>query len=126
MEIPEDRKYTRDHEWIKIDGGVATVGITEFAQAELGELVFVDLPSVGKSVKQKDSVCVVESTKAASDVYSPVSGKVESVNGDLSNNPNLVNQEPYSNGWLVKLTDINEAEVGALMTAADYKALINK
>lgn len=126
MEFPGDYKYTKDHEWVLISGDVATVGITEFAQSELGDLVFVDLPKVGAAVKQHGTMCVVESTKAASDVYSPLTGTVASVNEALTADPGLINRTPYSEGWIAKISGISAAEVAGLMSAAEYKALLGK
>lgn len=126
MEFPQDRKYTKDHEWVQIEGDVAVVGITEFAQSELGDLVFVDLPAVGKSVAQRNTLCVVESTKAASDVYSPLTGTVSAVNEALSSDPGLINRTPYSDGWMVKLSGVSQAEIGALMSAEEYRTLLGK
>lgn len=123
--VPSELKYTKDHEWIKVEGSTATVGVTEFAQSELGEIVFVDLPAIGKAVNQGQSFCVLESTKAASDVYAPISGTVKSVNSDLAGDPTKVNGSPYADGWLVKLEGIKEAELGSLMSAEDYKKHIN-
>lgn len=125
MNIPENLKYTKDHEWIKIEGNTATVGITEFAQSELGELVFVDLPAAGKAVKSHATMCVVESTKAASDVYAPLSGSVKAVNAALADNPSLVNSKPYEDGWMVKLENLNQAEVAELLSAAQYRELLS-
>jgi len=124
MSMPNDCHYTKDHEWVKVEGSSAIVGITDFAQSELGELVFVELPSMGKQVKQKDPLCVVESTKAASDVYSPVSGTVSEVNSELTQSPNLVNTEPYTNGWIAKLSNINVADLETLMDAGSYKSYL--
>ena len=124
MNIPVDRKYTKDHEWVLIEGTQATMGITDFAQGELGDVVFVDLPPIGKVVKQKDVVCVVESTKAASDVYAPISGKIASTNAALTEAPETVNQDPYGKGWMAKLTDITVADAESLLTAEQYKILI--
>jgi glycine cleavage system H protein len=126
MEFPGDYKYTKDHEWVLISGDVATVGITEFAQSELGDLVFVDLPKVGAAVKQHGTMCVVESTKAASDVYSPLTGTVASVNDALTADPGLINRTPYSEGWIAKISGVSAAEVAGLMSAAEYKALLGK
>ena len=126
MEIPKDLKYTKDHEWVKLEKGVATVGITEFAQGELGDVVFVDLPAIGKGIKQREPVCVVESTKAASDVYAPISGSVAEVNSKLSNEPELVNKSPYTDGWMVKLKDPSESELKALLTPEEYSKLISQ
>lgn len=122
MELPESLKYTKDHEWLKIDGDSAVVGITEFAQSELGELVFVELPAVGKKVSLGDSLCVVESTKAASDVYAPVTGEVAEVNTELTAQPTLVNEQPYSKGWMVKLKGLQQSDLAGLMSAAEYGA----
>jgi glycine cleavage system H protein len=126
MEFPENYKYTKDHEWVLIAGDVATVGITEFAQSELGDLVFVDLPKVGAAVKQHGTMCVVESTKAASDVYSPLTGTVASVNEALTADPGLINRTPYTEGWIAKISGVSAAEVAGLMSAAEYKALLGK
>lgn len=124
MEFPSNLKYTKDHEWVNVEGDSATVGITEFAQSELGEIVFADLPAVGKAFKQHDTLCVVESTKAASDVYSPIAGIVKETNAKLASNPGLLNSKPYQDGWLVKLEGINKSELTGLMDAAQYKALL--
>lgn len=124
MQFPENLKYTKDHEWVKIDGDIATVGITEFAQKELGDVVFVELPSIGKTVKQKDTFCVVESTKAASDVYSPIGGKVKEVNTALTSAPESINKDSYNTGWMVKLEAVNTADLGGLLTAQQYKSYL--
>ncbi len=124
MDFPSEYKYTKDHEWVLVVGNEATVGITEFAQSELGELVFVDLPSVGQAVEQNGALCVVESTKAASDVYAPISGIVAVVNEALQDEPGLVNTSPYGDGWMVKIRDFSQEEVSALMSADEYKALV--
>jgi glycine cleavage system H protein len=126
MEFPSDLKYTKDHEWVRQEGDVAVVGITEFAQSELGDLVFVDLPKVGKSVTQHGTMCVVESTKAASDVYSPLTGSVAAVNDALAGDPGLINRTPYTEGWIVKLSGISQAELSGLMSADDYRKLLGK
>lgn len=122
---PGDLKYTKDHEWVKIDGSTALVGVTEFAQSELGEIVFVDLPTIGKTVTQGQSFCVLESTKAASDVYAPISGTVKAVNAVLSDEPTKVNGSPYGDGWLVRLENVNQAELSKLLTSDEYKKHIN-
>lgn len=126
MEFPEGYKYTKDHEWVKMDGNVAIVGITAFAQSELGDLVFVDLPTMGKAVTAHGTLCVVESTKAASDVYSPLAGTVIEVNQALADDPGLINRTPYTDGWIVKLSGVSEADVAALMSPEEYKALVGK
>jgi glycine cleavage system H protein len=126
MEFPEGYKYTKEHEWVKMEGDVAVVGITAFAQSELGDLVFVDLPPIGKSVASHGTLCVVESTKAASDVYSPLAGTVQAVNQALVDDPGLINRTPYSDGWIVKLSGVSEADVASLMSPEEYKALLGK
>ena len=125
MEFPGDLRYTKDHEWVRFDNGSATVGITEFAQDELGEIVFVDLPDVGKKLEKGETICVVESTKAASDVYSPLGGTVEETNPALSDSPEQVNSSPYDEGWMVKLSGVAEDEFTGLMSADEYKGLVN-
>lgn len=126
MEFPEGLRYTKDHEWVRLSGDGAVVGITAFAQDELGEIVFVDPPALGASLKQKGVLCVVESTKAASDVYAPISGTVVETNPRLAQEPSLINSDPYGEGWLVKLSGVNESEVAALLSAADYQALVQR
>ena len=126
MEFPNECKYTKDHEWVRVEGDKVIVGITEFAQSELGDLVFVDLPAVGKTVATHGTLCVVESTKAASDVYSPVAGTVAERNDALADDPGLINRTPYSDGWIVKLSGVSEAELAGLMSAEDYKKLLGK
>jgi glycine cleavage system H protein len=116
-------KYTADHEWIRMENGVATVGITPFAQEKLGDLVFVELPDVGKKLDKGSVAATVESVKAASDVYAPVAGDVTAVNDRLAEEPGLVNGEPVGNGWLFKMTPANPAEIDALMDEKAYSAL---
>ena len=122
MNFPSDCRYTKEHEWVKVQNGIATIGITEFAQQELGDIVFVELPANGRKVKQGETFCVVESTKAASDVYSPISGSVKEVNKELSAHPEKLNKDSYNTGWMVKLDGISESELKTLMTAEQYKA----
>ena len=117
-------KYTEDHEWLKIEGDIATVGITDHAQDALGDVVFVELPNVGQSYDQKDSVGVVESVKAASDVYMPVSGEVTEVNEALRDDPSLANSDPLNAGWFFKVKLSNAAEVDALLDQAAYDELV--
>lgn len=124
MEFPNNCKYTKDHEWVRVEGDSCVVGITEFAQSELGELVFVDLPAVGKVVTPGSTLCVVESTKAASDVYAPVNGKVAEINSALKDTPSLVNTESYTGGWMAKLSGVPKAEIDALLTVEQYKELL--
>ncbi len=115
-------KYTEDHEWVRVEGDIATVGITEHAQDALGDVVFVELPEVGKSYAQKDTAGVVESVKAAADVYMPVSGEVVEVNQALADDPSLANSDPMGAGWFFKLKLSDAAQVAALMDEAAYKA----
>lgn len=126
MKFPEECRYTKDHEWVRMEDGLAVVGITEFAQAELGELVFVELPTAGKHVAQHATMCVVESTKAASDVYSPLTGTVVGINEALSTDPGLINSSPYTEGWLVKLSGVSELELNALMSAEQYQKHVER
>ena len=126
MEFPEDLKYTREHEWVSIDGSVATVGITDHAQSQLGDVVFVELPGVGDRVEKADAFGVVESTKAVSDVYAPLSGEVLEVNDDLPDNPELLNEDPYGDGWMVKITVTDQTDLEDLMTAEQYRAYIEE
>jgi glycine cleavage system H protein len=126
MDFPNNCKYTKDHEWVRMEGSVAVIGITEFAQSELGDLVYVDLPASGKAVESRGVLCVVESTKAASDVYSPVGGTVTEVNEALRNDPGLINRTPYSEGWIVKLSGVSPDAVNALMSADEYRAHLGK
>jgi len=124
MKIPADLRYTKDHEWVRIEGDNATVGITEFAQEELGEIVFVELPEVGQELQKGETLCVVESTKAASDVYAPVSGKVTEVNSTLSESPDGVNSSPYGDGWMVKLELADPDDVSSLLDSDQYEQIV--
>jgi glycine cleavage system H protein len=125
MNFPENLKYTKDHEWIRIEGDVAYVGITDFAQKELGDIVYVDIPSNGKSVNQHDVFGTVEAVKTVSDLFMPLSGTVLEVNGGLDAAPESVNSDPYGTGWMIKIQLSNASEVDGLMSAADYKGLVN-
>ncbi|WKZ57215.1 MAG: glycine cleavage system protein GcvH [Bdellovibrionota bacterium] len=124
MSIPEQLQYTKDHEWLKVEGKTATVGITHFAQSELGDIVFADIPAVGKAVEKGQSLCVVESTKAASDVYAPVSGKVVAVNEALKNSPELINRDPYGQGWIAKIEVTKDSDLHVLLSAGQYQDLL--
>lgn len=125
MNVPSDLRYNSSHEWLRLEGDVATVGITDHAQAELTDVVFVELPSVGRAVDMGDPTAVVESVKAASDIYAPVSGEVVEINPAVEADPALVNTDPYGNGWLFKLRVKNPADVAGLLDAAAYTALIS-
>ena len=124
MEFPEDLKFSKEHEWVLVEGGVATVGITDYAQDQLGDIVFVELPAVGDKVSKEDAFGVVESVKAVSDLYSPVGGEVVEVNTALEAKPEMVNKQCYGGGWMivVKLTD--PKELGTLMDAKTYEAYL--
>ena len=123
--VPPDRKYAKSHEWLKLESdGTATVGITDHAQASLGDITFVQLPKVGAALKAGESFGVVESVKAASDLYLPVAGTVVAVNTALDGAPETVNQSPYDNGWMIKLKVANPGEAGALLSADDYSKLL--
>jgi glycine cleavage system H protein len=126
MNFPKDVKYTKDHEWARVEGNAAVVGITDFAQEKLGSIVFVELPPPGKSVKKGETVVTVDSVKAVAEVYSPVSGQVEEVNGSLRDTPELINQDPYGQGWMVKMKLSAPAEVGGLMTPEAYEAFVGQ
>lgn len=122
--IRDDLKYTQDHEWIIADGNIGTVGVTDFAQESLGDVTFVELPSVGTQVKKGDAFGVVESVKAASDLYIPVSGTIVEVNESLDDSPDLVNSSPYDDGWLIKIELDEPSQVDELMSPTTYKGLI--
>jgi glycine cleavage system H protein len=124
MNIPDGLKYTKDHEWVKIDGNTATVGITDFAQSELGDIVYVDINTVGQDVTQHAIFGSVEAVKTVSDLFMPIAGKVLEVNPDLEANPEKVNEDPYGAGWMIKI-QIN-TPANDLLTAAQYKELIGK
>ena len=126
MEFPGNLRYTKDHEWIKIEGNTATVGVTDFAQHELGDIVFVDINTVGKTLKENEIFGTVEAVKTVSDLYLPVSGTINEINADLEANPENVNSDPYGKGWMMKMTISNPAEADALMDAAAYKQLIGE
>jgi len=117
---PTDRRYTNEHEWVRVADGVGTVGITDYAQDQLGDIVYVDLPAPGTSVKQSDKLGEIESVKAVSDAYAPVSGEVVDVNEEVNDHPELVNESPYEKGWLVRLRLADPAELDALLTADQY------
>ena len=124
MEIPDNYKFTKEHEWVRIEGDQAVMGITAFAGQELGEVVFIELPEIGKQVGQSDPLCVVESTKAASDVYSPIGGTVAEGNTQLDSQPDLVNSSPYQDGWMVKLGQLTTSDLDSLMSAAEYRQFL--
>jgi glycine cleavage system H protein len=122
--VPTDLRYTKDHEWIRVDGGEATVGITEYAAGQLGDIVFVELPDVGRTLAQFAAFGVVESVKAVSDLFAPVSGEVVASNDALAGSPEHVNGDPYGEGWMIRLRLTEPGEVDELLDAAAYDALI--
>jgi glycine cleavage system H protein len=124
MEFPEDLKYSKEHEWVLVEGSVATVGITDYAQDQLGDIVFVELPAIGDKVSKEDAFGVVESVKAVSDIYAPVTGKVLEVNDDLPENPEMINEDPYGDGWIIKIDMSDHEELHDLMTATEYEEYV--
>ena len=122
--VPQDRKYTQEHEWILVEGGQGTVGVSEFAAHELGDIVFVELPAVGSSFKQGDPCGTIESVKAVADLYLPVSGEIVAINDAVSGSPELLNSDPFGQGWLVKVKLSAPAELEALLDAAAYGELL--
>lgn len=123
-EVRKDLKYTKEHEWIKIKGDIAVVGITDHAQAELTDIVFVELPEAGKEVKKGEELCVVESVKSVSEIYAPLSGRIVKVNSKLDDSPEIINESPYDDGWLVELEITDKSEVNSLIDAETYKKTI--
>jgi glycine cleavage system H protein len=124
MSFPANLKYTKDHEWISIEGNVATIGITDFAQHELGDIVYVDIASVGKSFEAESVFGTVEAVKTVSDLFLPVSGTITELNPALESEPELVNSDPYGAGWMIKMTVDNTADIDQLMDASAYEALV--
>ena len=124
MELPENLKYTKEHEWVALNGSRARVGITDYAQDQLGDIVYVQLPDVGASVAAMSPCAEVESTKSVSDIYAPVTGTIVEVNRALDETPEIINQEPYGGGWLFDIDLADAAEVDTLMDAASYRALV--
>jgi glycine cleavage system H protein len=123
---PTDRHYTTDHEWILVSGTTARLGITDYAQDQLGDVVFVEVPAVGTELEKENAFGVVESVKTVSDLYAPVGGKVAAVNKDLEANPELVNQDPYGKGWMVEIELSDSSQAEGLLSAADYEAFIKE
>ena len=126
MNFPEDLKYTKDHEWIRVEGDVAYVGITDYAQSELGEIVYVDITTEGETVAKEEVFGTIEAVKTVSDLFMPTSGEVLEVNAELEDAPELVNQEPYGKGWLIKVSVADAAELDSLLSAEEYQQLIAK
>lgn len=124
MDFPDDLKYSREHEWVLVEDDVATVGISAFAEQQLGDVVFVELPASGDTVSKDEAMGVVESVKAVSDVYAPISGTVVEVNDDLPDNTELVNDDPYGDGWMVKIEISDASELDDLMDAEEYQRFV--
>ena len=124
MKVPENLLYTKEHEWVKVDGDVATIGITDYAQDQLGDIIYVELPEVGRKVKQMEAVATVEAVKTAADVYAPVSGEVVEINEKLSEKPELLNQDPYGEGWMFRIKLENPDELKELLSPEEYRKLI--
>ncbi len=124
--VPDDLRYTKKHEWIKVNGDQGTVGITDYAQGELGDIVFVELPTKGKKVEQMKPFATIEAVKAVSELYAPVSGEVLEVNSQLTDKPELINSDPYGEGWIIKLRIEDPSELENLLSPADYEKLIEE
>jgi len=124
MMIPHDRKYSPTHEWVEIEDDIAVVGLSDYAQESLGDVTFIELPEIGHVVSQEEECGVVESVKAASDLYAPISGEIVEVNRDLDAKPETVNDDPYGEGWIFKLTEFDAGEYEALLDAEEYKATL--
>lgn len=126
MNFPSNLRYTKDHEWVLLEGNTATIGITEFAQRELGDIVFVDINTVGKTLGAEEVFGTVEAVKTVSDLFLPVAGTINEINPELDASPELVNQEPYEKGWMIKMTVSNPADVEGLLDAAAYQSLVGE
>jgi glycine cleavage system H protein len=124
MNFPSALKYTKDHEWISISGNTAVIGITDFAQRELGDIVYIEIEPVGTDVTKEETFGTVEAVKTVSDLFMPLTGTIQEINAEINNNPEFVNSDPYGKGWMVKVTITNEAEVEELLSAEDYQKLI--
>ena len=124
MNFPENLKYTKDHEWIRVEGTIAVIGITEFAQGELGDIVYVEIETVGEIVEKEEVFGSIEAVKTVSDLFMPIAGKVLEKNNAIDTNPEVVNKDPYKEGWLIKIEMTNPADVNELLDASGYKALL--
>lgn len=123
MNIPADLKYTKEHEWVRIEGKTAIVGVTDYAQSELSDITFFELPEIGREVKQMEEIGVIETSKAVAEIFSPISGKIIEVNNVLDDEPETLNKDPYGEGWLVKIEYSDEIELDDLMDAAEYREM---
>jgi glycine cleavage system H protein len=124
MNIPAELKYTKDHEWIKVEGNTGIIGVTDFAQGELGDIVFIEIETVGETLKKEEVFGTIEAVKTVSDMFMPVSGEVLEVNPELENAPDLVNKDPYGKGWMIKIKITDPSELSSLLTAEKYKDLL--
>ena len=124
MNVPKELRYTKDHEWIRVEGGSAVMGITDYAQEKLGSIVFVDLPPAGKSFQKGETLVNVDSVKAVAEVYAPLTGEVEALNEQLKDNPEVINQDCYGQGWMIKMKMQNPSELETLLTAQGYEAFV--
>ena len=124
MNVPQNLKYTRDHEWVEISGNKATVGITDFEQSELGDIVFLEVETVGEKLNQEDVFGTVEAVKTVSDLFLPLTSEIIEFNEDLEQNPELVNEDPYGKGWIIKIIFNNQSEIDGLLSSDEYKKLI--
>ena len=126
MNVPANLKYTKDHEWIKVDGNVATVGVTDFAQSQLGDIVFIEIETVGETLAKEEVFGTIEAVKTVSDMFMPVAGEVLEVNPKITEQPDVVNKDPYGDGWMIKVKISNPAELNELLTPEQYKGTINE
>ena len=124
MDLPQNLKYTKEHEWVKIDDDILMVGITDHAQSELGDIIFIEFPDLSQMISKDDSFGTIEAVKTVADLFAPVSGKIIEINQDLEDNPELVNSDPYGEGWIVKITDFDKSQLDALLDSNNYEEII--
>ena len=124
MDLPQNLKYTKEHEWVKIDGDLLIVGITDHAQSELGDIIFIEFPDLNQVISKDEPFGTIEAVKTVADLFAPVSGKIIEINQDLEDNPELVNSDPYGEGWIVKITDFDKSQLDALLDLNNYKEII--
>ena len=124
MDLPQNLKYTKEHEWVKIDGDLLMVGITDHAQSELGDIIFIEFPDLNQVISKDEPFGTIEAVKTVADLFAPVSGKIIEINQDLEDNPELVNSDPYGEGWIVKITDFDKSQLDALLDSNNYEEII--
>jgi glycine cleavage system H protein len=124
MDLPQNLKYTKEHEWVKIDDDILMVGITDHAQSELGDIIFIEFPDLNQVISKDEPFGTIEAVKTVADLFAPVSGKIIEINQDLEDNPELVNSDPYGEGWIVKITDFDKSQLDALLDSNNYKGII--